>query len=115
MRTYIGWWLDSKTYTNRELVPRSEEPEIVDGAVMIRYDNVNKHKAKTDKIEMEKITQVIEVDTRVNVKPYDRVKTENGWLKVESVELFVPVDKETIVRMWPNRRTALEVKRVYLT
>jgi hypothetical protein len=115
MRTYIGWWLDSKTYTNRELVPRTEEPEVVDGAVMIRYDNINKHKAKTEKIEMEKITQVIEVDTRVAIKLYDRVKTENGWLKVERVEMYLPVDKETIVRMWPNRRTALEVKRVYLT
>lgn len=114
MRTYIGWLLDSKTYTNREDVPRSEEPDLVDGAVMIRYDNVNKHKAITSKIELEKITQVIEIDTRVAVKVHDRVYTENGWLKVESVDMYLPKEKESIVKLWPARRTALEVKRLYL-
>ncbi len=115
MRTYIGWLLDAKQYTDREQVPRSEEPDVVDGAIQIRYDNISKSKVKTTVVEMEKIAQVIELDTRVNVKPDDRVKTDQGWLKVEQVETYLPKEKEAIVRMWQNRRTALEVKRVYLT
>lgn len=114
MRTYVGWWLQSKQYTNRENVPRFEEPENVDGAVMIRYDNINKNKAKTSVIEMEKVTQVIDVDTRVDIKPYDKVRTEQGWLKVEQVELYVPENMLSVVRMWPNRRSKVEIKRVYL-
>jgi hypothetical protein len=114
MKTYIGWWLDSKTYTERANVPRSEIPELVDGAVQIRYDNVSKSKVKTEKIKMEKVTQVIEVDTRVNIKTNDRIRTDVDWLKVDMVELYIPKDKEAIVRMWPNRRTKLEVKRVFL-
>ncbi len=110
----MGWWLESRTYTNREDIPLSEEPELEDGAVMIRYDNVAKSKIKTTVVEMEKITQVIEVDTRVNIKPHDMISTEQGWLKCEQVELYLPKEKEAVVRMWPNRLTALQVKRVYL-
>jgi hypothetical protein len=115
MRTYIGWWRQAKGYTDREDVPRSETPDTVEGAVQIRYDNLSKSKIKTTVVEMEKITQVIEVDTKVNIKPDDRVKTENGWLKVEQTENYLPPEKEAIVKVWQNRRTALEVKRVYLT
>lgn len=114
MRTNIGWLLEAKVFTDREDVPRSENPGTVEGAVMIRYDNIQKSKVKTTVVEMENITQVIEVDTRVNVKPDDRVSTEHGWLKVEQVENILPADKESVVRLWPNRRSYLEVKRVYL-
>ncbi len=114
MRTFIGWWAMAKTYTDREDIPVSEEPENVDGAVMIRYDNVSKSKIKTSVVEMDKITQVIEVDTRVDIKPEDMIKTEHGWLKCEQVELYLPKDKEVVVRMWANRLSALQVKRVYL-
>ena len=44
MRTFIGWVLARKDYTDREQVPRNEEPELVDGAVQIRYDIVAKNK-----------------------------------------------------------------------
>jgi hypothetical protein len=114
MRTYIGWYLEAKTYTNREQVPRSEDPDTLEGAVQIRYDNISKSKVKTSVVEMETITQVIEVETRVDLKPDDRVLTEHGWLKVVQTELIVPEDKLSIVRMWPNRRGFVEVKRVYL-
>lgn len=114
MRTFIGWWVQSKAYLDREQVPRTDIPEMIEGAVQIRYDNINKNKAKTSSIEMEKVTQVIDINTNVQVKPNDRIKTELGWLKVEQVELYVPEDKLSVVRMWPNRRTRVEVKRVYL-
>ena len=115
MRTYIGLWLQAKGYTDREDVPRFDEPDTVEGAVQIRYDNVLKSKIKTTVIEMESVTQVIELDTRVDVKPDDRVKTENGWLKVVQVENILPPEKEAVVRLWANRRSRLEVKRVYLS
>lgn len=116
MRTFIGWWLQSQTYTDRDLIPRSEEPEVSDGAVQIRYDVVSKHKAKTSVIEMDIVRHVIEVDTRVNVRPDDKViLTDKSECKVLEVELIVPENKLSVVRMWPNRRSAVEVKRVYLS
>jgi len=114
MRTFVGWWLESKVYIDRANIPESEEPELIDGAVMIRYDNVSKNKIKTTLIEMEKITQVIETDKRFDIKPEDMIQTEHGWLKCEQVELYLPKDKEAVVRMWPNRLAVLQVKRVYL-
>lgn len=114
MKTYVGWYLEATTYLDREDVPRTEIPDTVEGAVMIRYDNVSKSRIKTPVIEMNKITQVIDTDTRVDVKPDDRINTEHGWLRVEWVERYVPDDKLSVVRMWPNRRSRLEIKRVYL-
>lgn len=114
MKTYIGWWLQSFNYTDREDIPRSEEPDLVEGSVMIRYDNVSKSKTKTTVIEMDQITQVIDIETRIDAKPNDLIRTENGWLKVVTTENYLPEDKQSIVRMWPNRRSRLEVKRVYL-
>ena len=113
MRTYIGWWLMSKEYTNVEDIPRDQVPETVEGAVQIRYDMISRNRAKTMGIEVSKVTEIIEVDTRVNIKPDDRVYV-GTWLRVETVDTRVPKEKEAIVRMWANRRSAVEVKVVTL-
>jgi hypothetical protein len=113
MLTFIGWWLESKNYTNREQVPRTEEPEKVIGATQIRFDYINKKQESTVNIEMRKHTQLIEVGTRVNIKPKDMVYTDK-WLKVDYVETYIPESKKSIVRMWPHRKIEVERKRVYL-
>lgn len=113
MRTFIGWWIESKVYTNREDVPRSESPEKLVGSVFIRYDEITTRKELKSIIEQRKITKVIEVDTRVNIKEEDYVYTD-GWLEVDYVDVYIPDDKLSILKLWPKRKNALEVKRVYL-
>ena len=113
MRTFPGWWLESKNYTNQADVPRSQSPEKVEGAVFIRYDLITSRKEVKQMIEQRKITQVIEVDTRVDIKDRDMVYTDK-WLKVDYVDTYIPEDKMSIVRLWPNRKSHVEVKRVYL-
>lgn len=113
MLSFQGWWLESKNYTNREQVPRNESPEIVEGAVLIRFDMIDTKKTQTQGFENRQVTQVIEVETRVDIKPKDLVYTDK-WLRVDAVDTFVPEDKKAIVRMWPGRKRAVERKRVYL-
>lgn len=113
MLTFQGWWLESKKYRDREDVPRNENPEVVEGAVLIRYDYLTKKNEGTQGIRDRKHTQLIEVETRVNIKPADRVYTDQ-WLKVDYVDTYIPESKKSIVRMWPGRRNQVERKRVYL-
>ena len=113
MLSFQGWWIESKNYTNREQVPRNESPENIVGAVLIRFDMIDTKKAQTQGFENRQVTQVIEVDTRVNIKPKDLVYTDK-WLRVDVVDTYVPEDKKAIVRMWPGRKSKVERKRVYL-
>lgn len=114
MLTFIGWWLQSKRYSDRESIPRTESPETVDGAVQIRYESIEKKReAGRTGFDMDKYTEVIEVDTRVDIMPKDMVYTTR-WLKVSHVDVFIPENKKAVVRMWPNRRTHVERKRAYL-
>lgn len=113
MLTFQGWWLQSKIYKDREQVPRDESPEKVVGAVLIRFDFLTQKNEGTQGIKDRKHTQLIEVATRVDIQPMDRVYTDK-WLKVDFVDTYIPENKKAIVRMWPNRKSQVERKRVYL-
>ena len=113
MLPYQGWWLEAKSYTNRENVPRTEEPETLEGAVAIRYDEISNYKIPTERFKNIKIEQVIEIETKINAKRNDMIYTDR-WLKVEQVETYVPEKMKAVVRMWPNRKAKVERKRAYL-
>lgn len=113
MLTYQGWWLESINATNRENVLRTEEPELVEGAVAIRYDEISNYKIPTEQFKNIKIEQVIEIETRVEAKRGDMIYTDK-WLKVEQVDTYVPEKMKAVVRMWPNRKSKVERKRAYL-
>ena len=114
MRTFIGWVLASKDYTDREQVPRNEEPENVDGAVQIRYDIVAKNKeiyvnATTSK----KYSLIIDLDFRAKIETHDMIYTDK-WYKVNKVEEILPANKEKVVRTWPAQYEKHAIKRVYI-
>lgn len=114
VRTFIGWWLESKNYVNRENVPRNEEPQTVDGAVQLRYDVVAKHKEMVvNGTTMRKYSVVIDTDFKNNIKEADRIYTDK-WYRVERVEEMIPEHKLGIVKSWPGQYKNTAVKRVYL-
>lgn len=115
MLSFKGYWLESIYQLDRELVSREEGPDHVDGIVPIRYDEINLKKlAYKMTIDTTKIEMVIEVETRVSIRPKDRVWVSGKWYKVDSVESFVPENKKHILKMFPNRRQYIERKLVIL-
>lgn len=114
MLTFRGYWLESITPINRELVARNEEPASVDGSVPIRYDIVNKLRFEhKNGVTIEKYTAVIKVDTKVTVKKSDMIWTDK-WLKVEKVDEIIQEDKKHTIRMFPNSASRFTDKIVYL-
>ena len=114
MRAFVGWWLESKKYTNQANVPRDQEPDTVDGAVPIRYDLVEKKLSRYENgMKSEKTTTIIDTDIRVNIKLNDRIYV-GDWLKVVGVDISIPKGKENIIKMWPKRINKIANKRVSL-
>lgn len=114
MRTFKGWYLEAKRYTDLGSVPRTQDPDTVDGAVALQYDLISRknHEYKNGVI-VEKKSVVIETNTNVNLKKDDRVFV-GEWLKVIEVDTIIPKEKEKVVRLYPNYANKVAVKRVVL-
>ncbi len=114
MRTFQGWYLEAKKYTELGQVPRTQDPDTINGSTLIRYDLISRknHEYKNG-VVVEKREIVIETDMNLNVKKDDRIFV-GEWLKVIEVDIVVPKEKEKIVRMYPNRINHVSVKRVLL-
>ena len=114
MRTFIGWVLNSKSYTDRESIPRNEVPELVDGAVQIRYDIVAINKEiYVNATTSRKYSLIIDVDYKSKIETHDMIYTDK-WYKVSKVEESLPKNKEKVVRTWPAQYEKHAIKRVYI-
>jgi ribosomal protein L23 len=111
---FEGYWLEAKLLLNREDITRTENPELVSGSVPIRYDVVDNKKSEyKNGVATLKYTQVLEIDTKIEVKPYDYIYTDR-WLKVEDVNLTIPDNKKHVIRMFPNSTSRWAKKVVAL-
>jgi len=115
MRTLQGWYLEAKRYTDLGSVPRTQDPDTVNGAILMRYDLFTKKKHEYKNgivIDVDKTW--IETDLKVDVKKDDRVYIKGGWRKVIEVDVTIPEDKKSILKLWPNRYNSLAIKKVYV-
>ena len=115
MRSLIGYWLASKEYTDREDVPRNEEPENVEGAVQIRYDILERNKeVYTNATTSKKYSFIIECSFKDTIDVHDLIYVQNEWYEVERVNEKLPKEKQAIVKAWPGLYERHAVKVVYL-
>jgi hypothetical protein len=114
MRTFVGYWLESKKYIDRDKVPANEMPESIDGSVFLRYDLIAKNKeVYVNATTSNKYSYIIECEFKDDIKPRDYVYIDK-WYKVSQVEENVPKDKVNVVRTYPARYKNVAVRKVYL-
>jgi hypothetical protein len=115
MRTFIGWWLSSREYTDRADIPRNEVPELVDGAVQVRYDLLGINKSiYRGGVKSKQYTYIIECDFKEKIEQFDYIYVDKDWRKVDEVEEKLPKEKQAVIKAWPGKYQEHAVKVVYL-
>lgn len=103
----------SKRYSDREDVPDTETPEMLDEESKFNYtDYENKYGKSGTGIEYTKYTRVIETNAPILFRANDFVKFDNETtLKIKDVEIIIPDDKKKSVSFWGNELKRLMAKK----
>lgn len=111
-------YIPSKIYTNREDVPRTEEPELLSDESKFSYiDLENKHGMSGEGIEYIKYTRVIETKAPIIFRAGDAIKFfDTGvQLKIKDVQPIIPKEKQKSIDLWGSKFKILKsVKRISL-
>lgn len=111
-------YIPSKIYTNREDVPRTEEPELLSDESKFSYTDLeNKHGMSGEGIEYIKYTRVIETKAPIIFRAGDAIKFfDTGvQLKIKDVQPIIPKEKQKSIDLWGSKFKILKsVKRISL-
>lgn len=110
----IGYWLESKAYADRELIPKNETPELIEGSVQVRFDLISHDKEiYINNTTSRKSVYQIEIKKNIDIKQYDYFYIDK-WYMIKSVSVKLPKDKQNIVRNYPAQFNKHAIRTVEL-